>query len=88
MLVLRLTSRALLTRPQAALTKSGLPAVLVANKCDHPESERQIDAARVANHEYFKSCVGQFNLSTSSPERARACLNAMLKAAIAYRKGT
>ncbi|KAI8274907.1 hypothetical protein K4K60_009110 [Colletotrichum sp. SAR11_57] len=77
-----------LPQATAALTKSGLPAVLVANKCDHPESERQIDAARVANHEYFKSCVGQFNLSTSSPERARACLNAMLKAAIAYRKET
>ncbi|KAI8293188.1 Ras guanine nucleotide exchange factor A [Colletotrichum sp. SAR11_240] len=77
-----------LPQATAALTKSGLPAVLVANKCDHPEGERQIDAARVANHEYFKSCVGQFNLSTSSPERARACLNAMLKAAIAYRKET
>ncbi|TIC97861.1 Ras guanine nucleotide exchange factor A [Colletotrichum higginsianum] len=70
----------------AALTKSGLPAVLVANKCDHPESERQVDSQRVASHEYFKSCVGVFNLSTSSPERARACLNATLKAAIAYRK--
>ncbi|KAK1728097.1 hypothetical protein CaCOL14_000604 [Colletotrichum acutatum] len=70
----------------AALTKSGLPAVLVANKCDHPESERQVDSQRVASHEYFKSCVGMFNLSTSSPERARACLNTTLKASIAYRK--
>ncbi|KAK2044396.1 RasGEF domain-containing protein [Colletotrichum somersetense] len=70
----------------AALTKSNLPAVLVANKCDHPESERQVDSQRVANHEYFKSCVGVFNLSTSSPERARSCLNTTLKAAIANRK--
>ncbi|KAK1996151.1 RasGEF domain-containing protein [Colletotrichum falcatum] len=70
----------------AALTKSGLPAVLIANKCDHPESERQVDSQRVANHEYFKSCVGVFNLSTSSPERARSCLNTTLKAAIANRK--
>ncbi|KAK1965310.1 RasGEF domain-containing protein [Colletotrichum sublineola] len=70
----------------AALTKSGLPAVLVANKCDHPESERQVDSQRVANHEYFKSCIGVFNLSTSSPERARSCLNTTLKAAITNRK--
>ncbi|WYZ37493.1 hypothetical protein EsH8_II_000999 [Colletotrichum jinshuiense] len=70
----------------AALTKSGLPAILVANKCDHPESERQVDPQRVASHEYFKSCVAVFSLSTSSPERARACLNTTLKAAIAYRK--
>ncbi|TDZ65971.1 Ras guanine nucleotide exchange factor A [Colletotrichum trifolii] len=75
-----------LPQATAALTKSGLPAILVANKCDQPESERQVDAQRVASHEYFKSCVGVFNLSTSSPERARACLNTMLKAAIACRK--
>nr|XP_036584241.1 ras guanyl-nucleotide exchange factor [Colletotrichum truncatum]KAF6793630.1 ras guanyl-nucleotide exchange factor [Colletotrichum truncatum] len=77
-----------LPQATAALTKSGLPAVLVANKCDHPESERQVDAQRVASHEYFNSCVGVFNLSTSNPERARACLNTMLKAAITYRKDT
>ncbi|KAF9870156.1 ras guanyl-nucleotide exchange factor [Colletotrichum karsti] len=77
-----------LPQATAALTKSGLPAVLIANKCDHPETDRQVDAQRVASHEYFKSCVGQFSLSTSAPERARACLNTMLKAAIAYRKET
>ncbi|KAF6821273.1 ras guanyl-nucleotide exchange factor [Colletotrichum sojae] len=77
-----------LPQATAALTKSGLPAILVANKCDLPEGDRQVDAQRVASHECFKSCVGVFNLSTSSPERARACLNAMLKAAIAVRKET
>ncbi|OLN95299.1 Ras guanine nucleotide exchange factor A 1 [Colletotrichum chlorophyti] len=77
-----------LPQTMAALTKSGLPAVLIANKCDNPESDRQVDAQRVASHEYFQSCVGVFNLSTSSPERARACLNAMLKAAINYRRET
>ncbi|KAH7366833.1 RasGEF domain-containing protein [Plectosphaerella cucumerina] len=70
----------------AALTKSGLPAVLVANKCDTPESIRQVDTQRVANHEYFKACVATYNLSSSSPERARACLHTVLRAAVANRK--
>lgn len=71
----------------AALTKSGLPAVLVANKCDTPDSVRQVDTQRVANHDFFKACVATYNISSSSPERARACLHTILRAVVANRKG-
>lgn len=77
----------LTTRIEAALVKSNLPAVLVANKCDSPESVRQVDTQRVANHDYFKACVATYNLSSNSPERARACLHTILRAAVANRKG-
>lgn len=70
----------------AALTKSGLPAVLVANKCDTPDSVRQVDTQRVANHDFFKACVATYNISSSSPERARACLHTILRAVVANRK--
>ncbi|KAL2753713.1 hypothetical protein ACRALDRAFT_2044057 [Sodiomyces alcalophilus JCM 7366] len=70
----------------AALTKSGLPAVLIANKCDTPDSVREVDTQLVANHEFFKACVATYNLSSDSTEKARACLHAIIRASVANRR--
>jgi GTPase SAR1 family protein len=71
----------------AALTNSGLPAILVACKCDNPETSRQVDTNGVANHDLFKSCIATYNISVNVPESARSCLATILKAVVANRKG-
>ncbi|KKA28464.1 hypothetical protein TD95_002550 [Thielaviopsis punctulata] len=70
-----------------ALTNSGLPAVLVACKCDRPQNCREINAEGIANHDRFRACIDNFTLSSNKPEHARVCLTTILRAAIKMRRG-
>ncbi|KAL2205208.1 ras GEF [Sarocladium strictum] len=70
----------------AALTNSGLPAILVACKCENPEDDWEVDAEGMANHKFFKACIGTYQITKDENETARACLQAILKAAIANRR--
>ncbi|KAI1820959.1 RAP guanine nucleotide exchange factor 4 [Xylaria intraflava] len=63
-----------------AFVSSSLPAVLVANKCDNPESSRQIDADALAAS--CKSCCASFKTSADNPETARMALSTLLRAMI------
>jgi hypothetical protein len=73
---------------EAALTNSGLPSILVATKCEHPEEDWEVDAEAMAKHKYFQACIATYKVSTETPELARACLQAILRAAVAHRRGT
>jgi hypothetical protein len=41
----------------------------------------------MANHKFFKACIGTYQITKDNNETARACLQAILKAAIANRRG-
>lgn len=71
----------------AALTNSNMPAMLVATKCEAPEEEREINPDDLANHTLFRSCLAHFKISSTSPEIDRSCLHAILRAAVAHRRG-
>ncbi|PTB50389.1 hypothetical protein M431DRAFT_95550 [Trichoderma harzianum CBS 226.95] len=71
----------------AALTNSNMPAMLVATKCEAPEEERQVNPDELANHTLFRSCLAHFKISSTSPEIDRTCLHAILRAAVAHRRG-
>lgn len=71
----------------AALTNSGLPAILVACKCELSEENWEVDADELANHKFFKPCIAKYRISIDKPEVSRACLQAILRAAIAHRRG-
>ncbi|RKL01808.1 hypothetical protein BFJ68_g12186 [Fusarium oxysporum] len=70
----------------AALTNSGLPASLVACKCETPEAEWQVNAEAIANHQLFKSCVSTHKISSNDTDVAKTCLHTILRAAIAHRR--
>ncbi|TQW00595.1 hypothetical protein V2A60_001665 [Cordyceps javanica] len=74
--------------PQAmtAITNAGLPSILVACKCEIDEDDWEVDADSVAGHKIFKSCIGTYKVSFDKADVSRACLQAILKAAIAHRK--
>ncbi|KAK6193267.1 hypothetical protein LQW54_012638 [Pestalotiopsis sp. IQ-011] len=67
-----------------ALVNSSLPTILVATKCDNPESARQIDTEGLAAA--CKSCIGSFKTASSKPESARMPLSFLLKALIINRQ--
>ncbi|KAJ9132649.1 Ras GEF [Pleurostoma richardsiae] len=69
----------------SALANSALPTILVATKCDNPESLRQIDTAGMAAA--FPSCLADFKTSSNVPGSTRECLQVMLRAAVANRRG-
>ena len=71
----------------AALAGSGLPAVLVANKCEEPDDEWEVDADGLAGHTLFDQCTAKFKVSAKTPEIGRAAVQAILKAAIAHKRG-
>ncbi|RFU75676.1 aimless alea [Trichoderma arundinaceum] len=71
----------------AALTNSNMPAMMVATKCEAPEEDREVNADELANHTLFKSCLAHFKISSTSPEIDRSCLHAILRAAVAHRRG-
>ncbi|KAF1732620.1 Ras guanine nucleotide exchange factor A [Beauveria bassiana] len=75
--------------PQAmtAITNAGLPSILVACKCETDEDDWELDADGIANHKIFKSCIGTYKVSSGKADVSRSCLQAILKAAITYRKG-
>ncbi|KAK7753860.1 hypothetical protein SLS62_004226 [Diatrype stigma] len=64
----------------SVLVNSSLPAVLVATKCDNPESSRQIDTEAVAAA--CQSCLATFKTSASKPDTARMSLFTLLKALV------
>lgn len=70
----------------AALTNSGLPAILVACKCEHPEDEWEVDAEGMANHKFFKACIATYQVTKDNNDVARSCLQAILKAAVSNRR--
>jgi hypothetical protein len=59
----------------------------VANKCEHPEDDWEIDAEGMANHHFFKACVAKYQVTKDSTDVARAALQTILKAAITNRRG-
>ncbi|KAK0705297.1 ras guanine nucleotide exchange factor domain-containing protein [Lasiosphaeris hirsuta] len=69
----------------AALANSSLPTVLVATKYDAPEEARQLDPAGVAAA--FPACAGHYKISPNAPGSTKECLQFMLRAAVAVRKG-
>lgn len=69
----------------AALANSSLPTVLVATKCDTPDTLRHPDLAGLASA--FATCVGHFRTASNAPASARECLQAMLRVALANRRG-
>lgn len=69
------------------MTHSGLPAILVATKCENPEDDWEVDADAMASHKYFQACLGMYKVSIETPEVGRACLQAILRAAVAHRRG-
>ncbi|KHN95861.1 aimless RasGEF (aleA) [Metarhizium album ARSEF 1941] len=70
----------------AALTNSGLPAMLGACKCDSPEDDWEVNADELANFRLFKACLGQYKISMDRPDISQACLQALLRAAVAHRR--
>ncbi|KAK0386412.1 hypothetical protein NLU13_6249 [Sarocladium strictum] len=70
----------------AALTNSGLPAILVACKCEHPEDDWEVDAEGMANHKFFQACIGTYKITKDDSDTAKACLQSILKAAVANRR--
>lgn len=71
----------------AALTNPSVPAILVANKCDVPEDDWDVDVDNMAKHRYFKQCLATYKISKDQPDVARACLQSILKAAVSHRRG-
>lgn len=69
----------------AALANSSLPTVLVATKCDTPDDLRHPDLAGLASA--FATCAGHFRTASNAPGSARECLQAMLRVALANRRG-
>ncbi|CAK7209224.1 hypothetical protein SBRCBS47491_000371 [Sporothrix bragantina] len=68
----------------AALHNSSLPTILVATKCDNPESSRQINADALAT--VFPSILTDFKTSANVPGNTRDCLQAIVLAAVYNRK--
>ncbi len=68
-----------------ALVNSSLPTVLVATKCDNPESSRQIDTEALATA--CQSCLATFKTAANKPETARMSLFTLLKALVLSRQG-
>ncbi|KAI1438641.1 RAP guanine nucleotide exchange factor 4 [Xylaria sp. CBS 124048] len=60
-----------------ALVSASLPAVLVANKCDTPESSREVDPDALAAT--CKSAWASFKASADNPETARVVLYTFLR---------
>jgi hypothetical protein len=69
----------------AALANSSLPTVLVATKCDTPDDLRHPDLSGLASA--FATCAGHFRTASNAPATARECLQAMLRVALANRRG-
>ncbi|KOS22585.1 Ras guanine nucleotide exchange factor A [Escovopsis weberi] len=69
------------------LTESGLPAMMAASKCDQPEDVWEIDINALANQKPFDQCQSHYRISMDSPESVKECLSAVIRAAIAHRKG-
>lgn len=72
-----------------ALSSANIPIIIVATKCDTPENLRQLDTAGVARlANTYPLCIGEFKTSVNAPASQRDCLQAILKATLANRRGT
>lgn len=72
----------------AILSSNKLLSMTVATKCDVPENQRELDAARVAGMASSSPlCFGDYQISLSSPGSPRDCLQIMLKTIISHRRG-
>ncbi|KAF2793913.1 ras GEF [Melanomma pulvis-pyrius CBS 109.77] len=84
------TSKESLTRvPEMlnVLSKSSLPFVLVACKCDHHPAHREVDPAGVEQKaKSFLGEVNTFQASESTPEVYRGCLSVITRAVIAAKR--
>lgn len=69
----------------SALSVSGLPTILVATKCDNPESTRQINADAMAT--VFPTILTDFKTSVNAPSNTRDCLQTIVLAAVYNRQG-
>lgn len=85
--VLSKESVRMLPQTMTALTRSGLPSILVANKCEQPDDEWEVDPDGMAAHKFFTQCLASYKISETNPEASRACLQAMLRGAVSHRKG-
>ena len=82
------TSRVWADECLGAMSSTSIPIIIVANKCDTPENLRQLDTAGVARlANTYTSCIGEFKTSVNAPASQRDCLQAILKAALANRRG-
>ncbi|KAG6288597.1 hypothetical protein E4U09_005478 [Claviceps aff. purpurea] len=70
----------------ASLTDAGLPAILGACNCDHPEDDWDINADELAEQPFFKSFVNHFRISTHGADVSRACLYSVVRAAIMHKR--
>lgn len=52
-----------------------------------PADDWEVDVDGMAQHKYFKQCLTSYKISSDQPDVARACLQAILKAAVGHRKG-
>ncbi|VUC23879.1 unnamed protein product [Clonostachys rosea] len=84
--VMNRASVAELPQTMAALTNSGLPAILVATKCENPKDEWEVIPDVITGSKFYQSCIASYKLSSENPEVARTCLQAILKAAIIHRR--
>lgn len=61
--------------------------MLGACKCDCPEDDWEINADELANHQYFKPCIGQYKISIDRPDISKACIISVIRAAVMHRRG-
>ena len=70
-----------------ALSKSSLPFVLVACKCDQHSTHREVDPAVVEQKaRSFLGNVNTFQISESLPDTHRSCLSVITRAIIAAKR--
>jgi hypothetical protein len=69
------------------LSKSSLPAILVACKCDQHPAHREVDPAVVEHKaKQFLPDVNVFQTSQASPETQKSCLSVITRAVIASKR--
>ncbi|KUI67606.1 Ras guanine nucleotide exchange factor P [Cytospora mali] len=74
-----------LSQTLSSLAVSNYPMVLVATKCDNPEDVRELDTASVAAA--YPAVVANFSISANTPNTTRECLQVILRAIVANRRG-
>lgn len=69
------------------LSKSNLPAILVACKCDQHPAHREVDPAVVEHKaKQFLPDVQAFQTSQSAPDTQKGCLSVITRAVIASKR--
>ncbi|KAI6780377.1 uncharacterized protein J7T54_007226 [Emericellopsis cladophorae] len=68
-----------------AVSNAGMPAILVANKCETGEDSWHVDVDDLATR-YYEVGIATYKASSSKPEAARSCLQSILRAAVSQRR--